>query len=278
MLRWVGVLVACASLSACANLQGLRDYAKASQQLSEGPGLVQRWQQSDEVLQSRQVLFDAPIQPRRTPQAQALAQSQGRQVLAIQRALSAYFKTVGELAADGLPSLDPEVARLGEAWDELDPSFEAADRQALKALGRVLSQPLQAYRHRAVLQLVKSQHQAVERLLTRLEAVSALMAQDLQAEADAARVPYLQVLGQTSQPALRFLVRERMEAQRTGHDLPLQEAWARYQAALRAVRQAHARLAQVDDLAQLQAQAEALGEAIDNVHAFQSAWATVRPR
>ena len=276
--RLLAAMAVCAVLSACADLKGLRDYAKSSQQLAAGPELVSRWQQSEQVLQSRQVLFDAPVAARRTPQAQALADAQGKKVQEIQRTLAAYFKAVGDLAADELPSLGDETARLGDAWEELDPSFQAADRQALRSLGQLLSQPLQAYRHRAVLALVKSQHAAVARLLTRLEALSLLMALDLQAEAEAARLPYLQLLGQTPQPALRFLLRERMAAMQASHYEPLQEAWSRHQAALRAVRQAHERLSEVDELSQLRGHAKVMSEAIQSVQEWQSARAAVRAR
>ena len=96
--RLLAAMAVCAVLSACADLKGLRDYAKSSQQLAAGPELVSRWQQSEQVLQSRQVLFDAPVAARRTPQAQALADAQGKKVQEIQRTLAAYFKAVGELA------------------------------------------------------------------------------------------------------------------------------------------------------------------------------------
>ena len=71
---------------------------------------------------------------------------------------------------------------------------------------------------------------------------------------------------------------QRMAAMQAAHYEPLQEAWSRHQAALRAVRQAHERLSEVDELSQLRGHAKVMSEAIQSVHEWQSAWAAVRAR
>ena len=111
-------------------------------------GLVSRWQQPEQV-GSRGVLFDAPRAARRSPRAAGPPLCGARRCKEESADLAAWLQGGRRPGvADELPSLGDETARLGDAWEELDPPSR---RQTVRPCGpwdSCCRNRCKAYRHR----------------------------------------------------------------------------------------------------------------------------------
>jgi chromosome segregation ATPase len=239
-----GLLVICLAVSGCVELAPIRDYADAASDLVSGKEIVNRWKNSDVELQRRtQALFDKPAPGRRDADTQKRAEAAANELYKVHDVLGEYFAAVGQLAADELPSVDKQVASLSDAIKMLDRNFGAPEQAAFQAVASLLSLPLDAYRQKQLRVLLTSQRENIDKLLSILERSTAVIASDLKAEQQAVADPFSRLLGDVDNPALRFLVRERMlEEQRSGYG-ELFSSISRYQSALADVRSKHESIA-----------------------------------
>jgi hypothetical protein len=237
-------MVVCLAVSGCVDLAPVRDYADAAGNLVSGREIVDRWKNSDVELQRRtEALFDKPVPPRRDEATQKRAEAAANELYKVHDVLGEYFAAVAQLAADELPNVDKQTASLSDAITMLDRNFGAPEQAAFQAVVGLLSLPLDAYRQKQLGLLLASQRDNIDRLLSILERSSAVIASDLKAEQQAVADPFSRLLGDVDNPALRFLVRERMlEEQRTGYR-ELFSSISRYQGALADVRSKHASIA-----------------------------------
>lgn len=231
-------------LSACADLGPIRDYAKASQDLTSGTEVISRWKNSDIELAKANPLFDKEINLRRPPDVQKKADEAANNLLKIHAALGEYFSAVTLLADDVLPSVKNQSGNLSNSIKLLDPSFDEADQTAFKAVTELLSIPLDAYRQKEVIKLIKSQDDNVERLLTVLEQASLVIESDIEkGEAKQSMQPYYILLGDVKDKGIRFLVRERMLSNRKANYQPVLSAIKKYRDAISSVKEQHKKIA-----------------------------------
>jgi hypothetical protein len=249
---WLGVqlrhafalMVVCLAVSGCVDLAPVRDYADAAGNLVSGREIVDRWKNSDVELQRRtEALFDEPVPPRRDAATQKRAEAAANELYKVHDVLGEYFAAVAQLAADELPNVDKQAASLSGAITMLDRNFGAPEQAAFQAVVALLSLPLDAYRQKQLGVLLTSQRDNIDRLLSILERSTAVIASDLKAEQQAVADPFSRLLGDVDNPALRFLVRERMlEEQRSGYG-ELFASIRKYQGALADVRSKHESIA-----------------------------------
>ena len=231
------LLLVCFAVSGCVELGPIRDYADAASDLVSGKEIVNRWKNSDVELQRHtQALFDKPAPGRRDADTQKRAEAAANELYKVHDVLGEYFAAIAQLAADELPSVDKQVASLSDAIKMLDRNFGAPEQAAFQAVASLLSLPLDAYRQKQLRVLLTSQRENIDKLLSILERSTAVIASDLKAEQQAVADPFSRLLGDVDNPALRFLVRERMlDEQRTGYG-ELFSSISRYQSALADVR------------------------------------------
>jgi hypothetical protein len=222
------------------DLAPIRAYADAASDLVSQKEIVDRWKNSDVELQRHtEALFDKPVPGRRDDATQKRAEAAASELYKVQDVLGEYFAAVGQLAADELPNVDKQVASLSDAIKMLDRNFGPPEQAAFQAVVGLLSLPLDAYRQKQLGLLLTSQHDNIDKLLSILERSTTVIASDLKAEQQAVADPFSRLLGDVRDPALRFLVRERMlEEQRNGY-AHLFSSIDRYQRALADVRMRH---------------------------------------
>lgn len=231
-------------LSACADLGPIRDYAKASRDLTSGTEVITRWKNSDIELAKAQPLFDDSIHVRRAPDEQKHAEEAANNLLKIHTALGNYFSAVSELADDALPSVTKQSENLSNSIKLLDPGFNEADQTAFKAVTELLSIPLNAYRQKEVIKLIKSQDSNVERLLIVLEQASLVIESDIKnGEAEHSIQPYFSLLGNVKDKGIRFLVKERMLSNKNSNYQPILSAIKKYRTAISSIKEQHKKIA-----------------------------------
>lgn len=231
-------------LTACADLGPIRDYAQASKDLTSGTEVITRWKNSDIELTKSQPLFDEKINNRRKPEQQNNADEAAGNLIKIHIILGKYFSAVSLLADDGLPSVKVQSENLSNSIKLLDPSFNDADQLAFKALTELLSIPLEAYRQKEVIKLIKSQDANVERLLTVLEQASIVIESDIEnGEAEQSMQPYNILLGDVKDKGVRFLVREKMYNNRSENYQPVLAAIKKYRNAISSIKEQHKKIA-----------------------------------
>jgi hypothetical protein len=231
-------------LSACADLGPIRDYAKASSDITAGKEIVTRWKNSDAELAKAQPLFDVRIKPRRGEDDQKRVDAAADELIKVHDAVGRYFEAVAVLAADELPSTKKQGESLSSAIKKLDADFSQADQTAFSAVVGLLSIPLEAYRQREVIELIKKQDGNINRLLSVLEQSALVIESDLKSEAEASTDPYNKLLGDVKDKGIRFLVRERMNSNKTGSYQALLSAITKYRKAIATVKTQHRKIAE----------------------------------
>ncbi len=229
--------------NACTDLGPIRDYAKASQDLTSGQEIVNRWKNSDVELTKPQPLFDGPINTRRDEESQKHAEEAAKNLIKIHNVLGQYFSAVALLADDGLPSVKTQSDSLSNSIKLVDSNFNEADQAAFKAILNLLSIPLDAYRQKAVIKLIKEQDENVEKLLTILEQSSLVIESDIRSEADASTQPYYSMLGDIKDKGVRYLIREKMFINKKTSYQPLFAAIANYRSAIANIKYQHKKIA-----------------------------------
>lgn len=231
-------------LAACADLGPIRDYAKASKDLTSGTEIVTRWKNSDIELTKAQPLFDEKINNRRKPEDQKNADEAASNLIKIHTTLGQYFSAVSLLADDGLPSVKVQSENLSNSIKLLDPSFNDADQAAFKAIIQLLSIPLEAYRQKEVIKLIKSQDANVERLLTVLEQASTVIESDIEkGEAEQSMQPYNILLGDVKDKGIRFFVREKMLSNKIANYQSVLSAIKKYRSSIGSIKELHKKIA-----------------------------------
>lgn len=241
--QWVVVVSAVWALVGCADLAPIREYAKASEALTEGKEVVTRWKNSDAELAKAQPLFETSIPPRRVAADQEKVDKAAADLLKIHEALGRYFEALALLADDELPSLKQQGADISNSIQLLAPQFGEGERSALKSVIGALSTPLDFYRKDAVVRLIQSQNANVVKLLTVLEQSSQVIESDLRAESEASTQPYMVVLGDVRDQGIRFLVRDRMVNNRAATYQPVLTSIQKYREAVDRVKVLHQKLA-----------------------------------
>jgi hypothetical protein len=77
----------------------------------------------------------------------------------------------------------------------LDSNFNEADQSSFKAILNLLSIPLDAYKQKAVIKLIKDKDDNIEKLLSVREQSSIVIESDIKSEADASTQPCYAMLG-----------------------------------------------------------------------------------
>jgi len=241
-LKIFAVLYWILSLTACANLGSIRDYAKASDDLTSGTEIVTRWKNSDIELNKDNPIIDSKPGLRRSPATQQKADAAASELYKVHDALAQYFSALTLLAADDIPSTQKQGENLSNAIKDLDPKFGDPEQKAFKAIVGLLSIPLEAYRQKAVIKLIKSQDDNVDKLLSLLERSSDIIEKDLKAESNQSTAPYYTLLGDVKDPGIRFLVSERMISIQSANYQPLFTAITKYKKALSNIRDSHKKI------------------------------------
>ena len=229
--------------NACTDLGPIRDYAKASQDLTSGQEIVNRWKNSDIELTKPQPLFDDPVNKRRDAESQKRAEEAAKNLIKIHNVLGQYFSAVALLADDGLPTVKSQSENLSNAIKLVDANFNQADQVAFQAILNLLSIPMDAYRQKAVIKLIKDQDENVDKLLTILEQSSIVIESDIKSEADASTQPYYIMLGDIQDKGIRYLIREKMLLNKNTNYQPLFAAIANYRRAIVNIKIPHKKIA-----------------------------------
>lgn len=229
--------------NACTDLGPIRDYAKASQDLTSGQEIVTRWKNSDIELTKPQPLFDDPINTRRDEESQKRAEETAKNLIKIHNVLGQYFSAVALLADDGLPSVKNQSESLSNSIKLVDANFNEADQAAFKAILNLLSIPLDAYRQKAVIKLIKDQDDNIDKLLSVLEQSSIVIESDIKSEADASTQPYYAMLGDVKDKGVRYLIREKMLNNKKTNYQPIFSAIANYRSAIANIKYQHKKIA-----------------------------------
>jgi hypothetical protein len=245
-LKSIAFVSATLLLSACADLGPIREYAKASSDLTAGKEIVTRWKNSDDELAKANELFpDYLIESRRCPDDQKRVEAAADDLYKVHDALGEYFAALSLLAADELPSTKTQGESLSDAIGKFDANFSKADQTAFTAVVGLLSIPLEAYRQKEVIELIKSQDANIQKLLTILEQSSLVIESDLKGEAAASTDPYYQLLGDVKDKGVRFLVRERMYSNKTSNYQAVLSAITKYRKAIATVKAQHKKIAEL---------------------------------
>lgn len=229
--------------NACTDLGPIRDYAKASQDLTSGQEIVNRWKNSDIELTKPQPLFDDPVNKRRDAESQKRAEEAAKNLIKIHNVLGQYFSAVALLADDGLPTVKSQSESLSNAIKLVDANFNQTDQVAFQAILNLLSIPMDAYRQKAVIKLIKDQDENVDKLLTILEQSSIVIESDIKSEADASTQPYYIMLGDIQDKGIRYLIREKMLLNKNTNYQPLFAAIANYRRAIVNIKTQHKKIA-----------------------------------
>lgn len=229
--------------NACTDLGPIRDYAKASQDLTSGQEIVNRWKNSDIELTKPQPLFDDPVNKRRDAESQKRAEEAAKNLIKIHNVLGQYFSAVALLADDGLPTVKSQSESLSNAINLVDANFNQTDQVAFQAILNLLSIPMDAYRQKAVIKLIKDQDENVDKLLTILEQSSIVIESDIKSEADASTQPYYIMLGDIQDKGIRYLIREKMLLNKNTNYQPLFAAIANYRRAIVNIKTQHKKIA-----------------------------------
>jgi len=152
-------------LTACANLESVRDFAKHSASLTCGTEVIDYWGKWDE----RSERFDAvikklpqkadqplkgPIKPKSLPTKEEL-----QEIKALQSVLSAYLSKLGSLADDSITDVSKQVEGLVGNLNKLPSDMSEEKRKQVNAaygeIIKLVKLPLDAYRHYKVRELIR---------------------------------------------------------------------------------------------------------------------------
>jgi chromosome segregation ATPase len=267
------IIVAVSSLVACVNLEAVRDYSKAASDLTGGKEIASRWGQSNDVLNMHTAAIDIKFGPRRSDEDQKLAEMAIVELNKIHDVLGQYFSAVAELAADDVPKVEKQAESISGAIKTIDNNFSEADQTAFKAIVNLLALPLDAYRHRELRKLLKSQQSNVDKLLSVLDRAVLVIDSDLKAEQAHVESRFAQLLGNITDPGIRFVIRHQSKAEQEKGYPESFSAIKKYRAAIAVVRSKHKQVGQnlESDKETLERTLRSLREARDQIRAARSA-------
>lgn len=165
------------TLSGCANLEGVRDFAKKSAALSSGTEAVQYWASWDKRSKALAEITTGLSKAVAPAAPKVATDDEVKSVLALHGALAAYMSTLGDLADGSLPDVSKQVDGLVEnankfpiAASEGLTEEQAKEKRekinsAYGSLIKLLKLPLQAYQHTKVRQFVEQNDEHVQRII-----------------------------------------------------------------------------------------------------------------
>lgn len=170
------------TLAGCVNLTAVSDYTASAAAVLGDKAPAIRWRDSEKHLVALSVTGDdCPIgRTGRRPQADydaAFAQAAN-----VHDILAQYFKALGELASDKLPMPSQALDSSLGAVKQVGVTVDAADEAALKAVTKVLSQALDAYRQRKVRELMDQTQGSVDLSIGLLERLASVYADEVNGE------------------------------------------------------------------------------------------------
>ena len=183
-----------ANLAGCADLAGVRDFAKKSASLTSGTEAVTYWKSGDERYKPLKEITNNlnsqiyPAQPC-TPSTNEV-----KSVLGLQTVLTAYMSALGDLADDSLPDVSKQISGIVTSINKLpiptDANLTSAQikqktadvNAAYGALGNILKLPLEAYQNYKVRTLIKDNATHVQRIIDGLQLTARVFQQCITSE------------------------------------------------------------------------------------------------
>lgn len=199
----VMLLAASLAMASCADLAGVREFASLSASITGSGEMSARWRDTQERLSAIPQPGDFPLNV--TTGDRKAVHQETEKMLAI---VTIYMETMGQLAADNLPSVDSQVAGLTKSLSALPSTPITPQRvEAIGILGNLLSLPLDAYRQKQVRKLIEQADGPLQNVLAGLVQLAAIYKSDLNNERKAVRDwAALQVTG-TGNTSADFLSR-----------------------------------------------------------------------
>lgn len=158
----------------CVDLRAVRDFADASGTLTGNARIVNRWRDARKVLEpmvnpadAKPLDLDALFLDRTTGKPVDRGEVAKGDELA-RATLREYMAAIGALADEGVPDTSKAAAALGESLEGVG-DLGADEKKGIAQLVRLLSLPLNAYRHKRVAELIRQAEPGLQSMVALLE-------------------------------------------------------------------------------------------------------------
>lgn len=179
----VMLLAASLTMAGCADLAGVREFASLSASITGSGEMSARWRDTQKRLDAIPQPGDFPLSV--TTGDRAAVHQETEKMLGV---VTIYMETMGQLAADNLPSVDSQVAGLTKSLSALPNTPITPQRvEAIGILGNLLALPLDAYRQKQVRKLIEQADGPLQNILGGLAQLAAIYRSDLNNERKAVR-------------------------------------------------------------------------------------------
>lgn len=207
----VSLTTAVVFLSGCTNIAPIGEYSSAAAKLiPEGKAISTRWEKSDETLKSNTSLVEKFLSKEdyigcrnpRTEEEQKTVESQSAIYQNLLTILSEYFVAISRLSGKDLPNIDTQVEALITA---INPENEET-KKSYTAIGKFLSEPLNAYRNVNIKKIIEKYDPDVENLLEDAGRISKQIRKSLETEKKNMNKCYIYLASDASDKGIKFLI------------------------------------------------------------------------
>lgn len=162
-------------LTGCADLTAVRDFASLSASITGSTELSTRWRDTEKRLKAIPQPGDVPLN---VPTGDRSKIHQDTETML--QVLTVYMESMGQLAADNLPAVDSQVEGLAKSLSALPGTPITPQRvEAVSILGKMLSLPLDAYRHQQVRKLIEKANTPLQDIVSGLVQLAQIYKSDL---------------------------------------------------------------------------------------------------
>ena len=166
------------AIAGCADLAGVREFASLSASITGSGELSARWRDTQQRLAAIPQPGDFPL--KFSTGDRASVHQETEKLLAV---VTIYMETMGQLAADNLPSVDTQVAGLTKSLSSLPGTPINPQRvEAIGILGKLLSLPLDSYRQTQVRKLIEQADPPLQNIIVGLIQLAGIYRSDLNNE------------------------------------------------------------------------------------------------
>lgn len=162
-------------LAGCADLTAVRDFGSLSASITSSTELSARWRDTQKRLGAMPQPGDLPLNISTGDRSKIHEDTE-----IMLKALTLYMESMGQLAADNLPAVDTQVEGLAKSLSALPGTPITPQRvEAVGILGKMLSLPLDAYRHQQVRKLIETANTPVQNIVKGLVELAQIYKSDL---------------------------------------------------------------------------------------------------
>lgn len=162
-------------LTGCADLTAVRDFGSLSASITSSTELSARWRDTQKRLSAMPQPGDLPLNVPTGDRSKIHDDTE-----TIVQVLTVYMESMGQLAADNLPAIDTQVDGLAKSLSALPGTPITPQRvEAVGILGKMLSLPLDAYRHQKVRKLIEKANTPLQNIVEGLVQLAQIYKSDL---------------------------------------------------------------------------------------------------